>query len=168
MTPDISRIDTDVPEISQIGIVVEDLDDGMERYGAILGLTEWEVYRFEPPTLTKTTLRGEEHDYSMKLALGFIGEMMMELIEPMEGESLYTEHLEEQGEGLHHIACFAFEDPHGVVEEFEDAGMPVVQSGNFGGTRYWYFDTTDVLNGVIFETGANVDSMPEPDRTVEL
>jgi len=168
MTPDIPQIDTDIPEITQIGIVVEDLDDGMERYGAVLGLTEWDVYRFEPPTLTDTTLRGEPHDYSMKLALGFIGDTMMELIEPMEGESLYTEHLDAHGEGLHHIACFAFDDAEAVVEEFEEAGMPVIQSGNFGGTPYWYFDTTDVLNGVIFETADNVDSMPDPDRTVEL
>lgn len=168
MTPDIPEIETEIPEISQIAAVVHDLDDGMERFGAILGITQWDVFRFEPPTLTDRTLYGEEADYSMKLSLGYIGDTMIELIEPMEGESIYTEHLEEHGEGLHHIACFTFDDPESVVQEFEDAGMPVIQSGNFGGTPYWYFDTADVLNGVIFETAANVDSMPEPDRTVEL
>ncbi|MFW6003455.1 MAG: VOC family protein [Halanaeroarchaeum sp.] len=168
MTPDIPAIETPVPEITQIGIVVRDLDAGMERYAAVLGLTDWEVHRFEPPTLTDTTVYGEAQEYSMALALGFLGETMIELIEPLTGESLYTEHLAEHGEGLHHVACFAFDDPWAVVEEFEAVGMPVIQSGDYGGTPYWYFDTREALDGVIFETAANVDDMPDPDRVVEL
>ncbi|MFW5949955.1 MAG: VOC family protein [archaeon] len=170
MTPEIPEIDTEIPEIEQIGIVVEDLDEGMERYSAILGVPEWEVHRFEPPMLTDTTVHGEDVEYSMRLSLGDIGETQIELIEPLEGESIYTEHLEKHGEGLHHIACFAFDDHEALVEEFEEAGMPVIQYGHYGseedGTHYWYFDTVDELNGVIFETATPGE--PEPDRTVEL
>lgn len=166
MVPDVTELDVDVPEISQIAVVVEDLEDGMDRFGAILGVDPWEIYRFEPPALSETTYRGEERDYSMALALADAGGTMIELIEPLDGESIYTEHLAEHGEGLHHVACFAFDDPAGVVEAFEDAGMPVIQSGVYGGeTPYWYLDTTEELNGVVFETAANVGAMGEPDAT---
>jgi len=165
VTDNIPQLAVEIPELSQVAFVVEDIDDGMDRFGSILGVGPWDVYRFEPPTLTDRTYRGESHEYSMVLALTQLGETMIELIEPLEGESIYTEHLEEHSEGLHHVACFAFDDPHAVVEEFEDAGMPVIQSGNYGGTEYWYFDTADELNGAIFETAANVDAMPEPNRT---
>jgi hypothetical protein len=154
----------EIPEITQIAFVVEDIDDGMDRFGALLGLGPWDVFEFEPPTLQDTTFRGEPHDYSMTLALTYAGETMIELIEPKEGESIYTEHLDEHGEGLHHVACFAFEDTEAVVETFEENGMPVLQSGVYGETPYWYFDTADQLNGVIFETATNLDAMPEPDR----
>ncbi|MFB6108885.1 MAG: VOC family protein [Haloplanus sp.] len=165
MEPTVPDLDVDVPEITQIGFVVEDIDDGMDRFGGTLGLGPWEVYRFEPPTLTDTYYRGDPHDYSMVLALTFAGETMIELIEPLEGPSLYTEHLEEHGEGLHHVACFAFEDADAVVEAFEAAGMPVIQSGVYGETPYWYFDTVERMNGVIFETATNLEAMPDPDRT---
>lgn len=81
------------------------------------------------------------------------------------GESIYTKHLEEHGEGLHHVACFAFEDTESVVKQFEEAGMGILQSGNFAGVPYWYFDTREQLNGVIFETATNLESIPEPDET---
>ena len=162
---DIPNLEIEIPEITQIGFVVEDIEDGMDRFGSILGIGPWEIYRFEPPTLSETTYRGEKHDYSMTLALTELAGTMIELIEPGDGQSLYTEHLEEHGEGLHHVACFAFEDTEQVIERFEEAGMGVLQSGNFGGTRYWYFDTQDQLNGVIFETAANLEALPEPDST---
>ncbi|MFH5801537.1 VOC family protein [Haladaptatus sp. CMAA 1911] len=60
---------------------------------------------------------------------------MIELIEPPKGESLYTEHLAGHGEGFHHIACFAFDDTEAVIEEFVDAGMGGIQSGDFNGTK---------------------------------
>jgi len=164
-SPDIPQLDIEIPEITQVAFVVEDLEDGMDRFSNILGVGPWDVYRFEPPALTDRTFRGESHEYSMRLALADVGETMLELIEPLEGPSIYTEHLEEHGEGLHHVACFAFEDPHAVIDAFEDAGMPVIQSGNFDGVEYWYFDTADELNGTIFETAANLEAIPEPEMS---
>ena len=163
--PDIPQLDVEIPEITQVAFVVEDLEDGMDRFSNVLGVGPWDVYRFEPPALTDRTFRGESHEYSMRLALATVGETMLELIEPLEGPSIYTEHLDEHGEGLHHVACFAFEDPEAVIDAFEDAGMPVIQSGNFDGVEYWYFDTADELNGTIFETAANLEAIPEPEMT---
>jgi len=167
----VPQLDVAIPEVSQVAFVVEDLDDGMDRFGGLLGVGPWEVYRFEPPRLTDRTYRGEDHDYSMALGLADLAGTMIELIEPLEGESIYTEHLESHGEGLHHVACFAFDDVDAVIEEFEAAGMGVLQSGTFGpadtneGVEYFYFDTAAELNGVIFETARCLDELPEPDRT---
>ncbi|AUX09760.1 lactoylglutathione lyase-like protein [Halalkaliarchaeum desulfuricum] len=60
---DVPQLDVTIPEITQVAFVVEDLDDGMNRFGGILGVDEWDVYRFEPPRLTNRTYRGEPHDY---------------------------------------------------------------------------------------------------------
>lgn len=43
--------------------------------------------------------------------------------------------------------------------------MPVIQSGNYDGVEFWYFDTVDELNGTIFEIAANLEAIPEPDAT---
>lgn len=163
----IPDLDVELPEIDQVAVVVEDLDDGMRRFRSILGVEPWTVFRFEPPTLTDTTYRGEEVEYGMVLALGYAGGTMIELIEPTIGPNVYRDHLEEHGEGLHHVAYFGWDEAEAghVVEEFEAAGMPVVQSGHYEGTDFWYFDSRDELNGLLFEIGVRRDvEGREPDR----
>jgi len=161
---DIPELAVEIPELTQVGIVVEDLEDGMARFGNLLGIEPWDAYTYEPPELTDTTYRGEDIEYGMRLCFGYAGDLMFELIEPTIGPNIYADHLEEYGEGLHHLACFAFEDPASVVAEFEAAGMPVLQSGFCHGANFWYVDTRAELNGVIFETGdRNVRDAPLPE-----
>lgn len=218
---DVPDLDVALPEISQVGFVVEDLEDAMDRFGALLGIEPWLLYRYEPPRLSDTTYRGEPHEYSMRVALsdvegpvdvgsdlvgastlerllGWVTDLRnrvglgdsdasaddrpgedsplpnpgmpglnVELIEPLEGPSLYTEHLEAHGEGLHHLGCFAFDDPYEVVERYEGAGIPVAQSGTFDGLQFWYLDATDEANGLLLETAANLTAVPEPDDVYE-
>lgn len=148
---DTQSLDVDIPEVSQVGIVVRDLDDGMGRFEAILGIGSWTAISFEPPELADTTYRGEAADYTFRIALATVGEIDIELIEPLTGENTYTEFLEEHGEGLHHIAYYADDDPQGIVDAFRDAGVPVVQSGVNGGNTFWYLDTREAMNGVLLE-----------------
>jgi hypothetical protein len=157
----------EIPEISQVGFVVENLQDGMDRFGSFLGIGPWSVSHFEPPKLSETTHRGEEHDYAMTLAFADVAGTIIELIQPTAGESIYTRHLEEQGEGIHHIAYFAFEDTESVLEQFAEAGIEVLQSGRFEDVPFWYLDTRKQLNGLIFET-AIFSSIPEPDETYSV
>ena len=150
----IPDLDIELPGIDQVAIVVEDLKNGMDRYQAILGIEPWTVHRFESPNLTETTYRGEDVEYGMMLAIADAGGTDIELIEPTMGPNLYTDHLEEHGEGLHHVAYFGWDEDetYDIVETFEAGGMPPVQTGNYFGTEYWYFDTADELNGLLFET----------------
>lgn len=46
------------------------------------------------------TYRRPPVDSTMRLALGFAGEVQIELIEPLRGVSIYTELLESRGAGL--------------------------------------------------------------------
>lgn len=166
-TPEMPELDVELPEIDQVAVVVEDLDDGMRRFRSILGVEPWTVYRFEPPELTDTTYRGEEAEFGMVLAVGHAGGTMVELIEPTIGPNIYRDHLDEYGEGLHHVAYFGWDEREAreVIDEFEAAGMPVVQSGHYAGTDFWYLDSREELNGLTFEivNRRDVESR-EPER----
>lgn len=161
MDPAIPDLDLELPGVDQVAIVVEDLQDGVDRYRAVLGIEPWYIHRFEPPALTDTTYRGEATEYGMWLALGDAGDTQIELIEPTMGSNIYADHLAEHGEGLHHVAYFGW-DPAEATEaiaEFEDAGMPVLQSGRIGGIEFVYLDTADELNGLLFETSIREDEV---------
>lgn len=165
MDPAIPQLDVELPGVDQVAIVVEDLQDGVDRYRAILGVEPWYVHRFEPPALTDTTYRGEATEYGMWLALADAGDTQIELIEPTMGPNIYTDHLEAHGEGLHHVAYFGWDEETAaeVVASFEEHGMPAVQRGTMEGTEFVYLDTTDELNGLLFETVVRrPDGGPDP------
>ena len=48
-------------------------------------------------------LRGKLVEHSFIAAIASVGDVELELIQPLCGESLYAEHLAQHGEGLHHV-----------------------------------------------------------------
>lgn len=122
--------------------------DGFVR----LGIGPWAVHDFAPPQLTEATFRGKPATYSMKLALAWTGSMMWEVIQPLEGPSIYTEFLDKHGEGIQHVAvtCGGLTMAQRIAE-FEQRGFSNIQSGVFNGNvPYAYFGTEDAI-GTIFE-----------------
>ena len=92
-----------IGDIYQIGIVVKDIQRAVERYWKTLGVGPWRIYRIEPPTLGEVFVRGKPVVISIRAAFAQSGPVQLELIEPLEGPSIYREFLAEKGEGLHHV-----------------------------------------------------------------
>jgi methylmalonyl-CoA/ethylmalonyl-CoA epimerase len=151
--------------ISQVAIVVKDLEKTMERYTTLLGWGPWNVYRHEPPRLHDTTVRGERVDYTMLGAETHVGDVGFELLQPLEGPSIYKEWLEQHGEGLHHIAVM-LKDPEEstlLKERFDASGAPVLMGGRIGETiEFYYLDTEPSLK-IIIESGSGhaIDLVPD-------
>lgn len=175
MSRNIPNVDVEVPTINQISIVVEDLEDGMKRFSSMLGIDAWRIYHLYGDAHTDTYYRGDPLEFSMDLALAARDtedgielwretQTEIEIIAPRDGESAYTEQLEQNGEGIHHVACWEFDDCEAVLQQFEDAGFEVLQRGlAFGQTEYVYIDTREELNGVIFELDiGNVEGREDP------
>jgi methylmalonyl-CoA/ethylmalonyl-CoA epimerase len=139
------------PPVHQIGIVVASCDEAVERYSAMFGYREWRRDTFGPDDVQRMTLRGNDARYSMRLA--FAGDAPeLELIEPANGPSLYSEWLAERGEGLHHLAVVVSSLDE-AIETLERAGYPNIQSGHGfkpnGAGGYAYFDTTNALGFIL-------------------
>ena len=86
-------------DVLQVGLVVRDLKKSMETYWTLLGIGPWKIYTYAPPMLCEATLRGTRTEYSMRIACAQAGPTQLELIEPLNGPSIYKEHLAAKGEG---------------------------------------------------------------------
>lgn len=85
--------------------------------------------RFGPE---EATYRGAPADFTAHVSMSYIGDLQLELIQPVAGESIYSEFLARSGPGLHHI-CFETDDLDAAVARAAEAGLEVVQQGVMGG-----------------------------------
>ena len=118
--------------IFQVCWVVPDIAASEGWFTDTLGVPGWTRFddvHFGPDSCT---YRGRPADYSIHVALGYAGMQQLELIQPVTGVNLYTEHLERCGAGLHHVAWIP-DDFEATVAAFEHNGMPVTQRGSFAG-----------------------------------
>ena len=138
--------------INQVALVVEDLDEAVRRYWERFGIGPWRIYTYQAPLLKQMTYRGRPHVYRMRLALAQMGDVMIELIQPLSDENVYVEHLRQKGPGLHHIGVVV-PSVDDAVGDAERSGFRVLQSGRGHGLRgdgaFAYMDTEDVLGMIV-------------------
>jgi methylmalonyl-CoA/ethylmalonyl-CoA epimerase len=153
--------------ITQIAIVVRDIDEALEKYHRVLGWGPWSVYEHKPPSLHHTYLHGEPTEYTMIGAEAHVGPIVVELLQPGEGPSIYKEWLDEHGEGLHHIAVMRPTPDESVqtLEHFEQLGAGVLMEGRIGETIQFYYLDTEPLLKVILESGTGHAVDLQPVRT---
>ena len=85
-----------------------------------------------------------------------VGPIMVELLEPVEGPSIYKEWLDEHGEGLHHIAVMRStpEESAETQTHFERLGARILMEGRIGDSIHFYYLDTEPLLKVILESGS--------------
>jgi hypothetical protein len=139
--------------LDQIGIVVHDLDAFTKEFTRLFGIgpfriIEWPVDGIDP----QSTYHGQPADFSLLLAFATVGKTQLEIIQPLEGQSIFSDFLEEHGPGLHHIRLNIPDFEQGV-EELLGAGIKNISSGTgvHHGSKWAYFDTTNQLEGLLVE-----------------
>lgn len=143
-------------KISQVAVVVRDLDKAMKQYHEMLGWGPWNVYEHVPPALHDTHLHGKPTKYSMLGAETSVYEVVFELIQPLDGPSIYKEWLDEYGEGFHHLAVMKHtaEESDKFKKEMAARGVEVLMGGRIGETiEFYYLDTVPSLK-IIVESGS--------------
>jgi methylmalonyl-CoA/ethylmalonyl-CoA epimerase len=134
-------------KITQVAVVVKDLRSTMQAYHKVLGWAPWSVYEHKSPILHDTTLHGKNVMYSMLGAEVHCDPIDFEILEPLDGPSIYREFLQERGEGLHHVSVVSpREDVHAALDDFRQQGIEVSMSGRLGeNIEFYYMDTQPIL-----------------------
>lgn len=139
--------------INQVGFVVKDIDRAMEMYWKHFGIGPWRIYTYGSPLVKQTTYRGRPEDFHMRIAIADVGGTMIELIQHLDGNTVYKEYVEKAGQGVQHLGIFV-DNLDQAVEQAQAAGFKVIQSGRAYGVRgdggFAYLDTEEEL-GTIYE-----------------
>ena len=111
-----------LPPADQLGFVVKNLEESMEKYAPLFG-----PFTTMAGDVEAADFRGEEKDVKLKIAFGKSGDLEIELIEWTSGESPHSEFIKAGREGMHHIR-FRVEDCDESMRAAETIGFK----------RIWY------------------------------
>ena len=142
--------------VAQIGVVVKDIEKSSRAYAELLGVEvpRWELT--DPVERAHTQYLGQPTKAQAKLAFFELGNVVIELIEPVGGPSTWQEFLKTKGEGVHHIA-FEIKAMDARVSDLKADGIPLIQRGDYSGGLYSYLDGSPKL-GLILEL---LENLPE-------
>lgn len=135
--------------VTQIGILVHDIDKTSAEYAKFLGVDvpQWTETDIEEKAQTK--YMGQPSQARAKLAFFDIGENLnLELIQPDHNPSTWRHDLDKNGEGFHHIA-FVIKGMKEKIAVLKANGMQLLQTGEYEGGRYAYMDANDSLKLVM-------------------
>jgi methylmalonyl-CoA/ethylmalonyl-CoA epimerase len=139
--------------VSQIAFVVEDVERVVINYHRSFGIGPWHFYTYGKPLVKRMTYRGAPADYSMRVALSWFGPMRVELIQPLQGPSVYHEFVQQHGYGPHHFGVLV-ENMDEALAKAESAGYSMIMDGSGfgkdGDGHYAYIDTEKDF-GVVYE-----------------
>ncbi len=129
-------------QIDQIGIVVKNMERKVKVYEKLFGIEPF--LTLESPT--SSTIDSAK----LKIVLFQLGDVQLELIQVLEGETIHSEFLENKGEGLHHLG-FIVEDIEEELIRLEKEGIKVLERGIVQEmVKFAYLDTEKTL-GIIVE-----------------
>jgi len=134
--------------ITQVAIVVKDAEKAAALWSKILGLEKTKVEVTEGLESSHMTFRGKLSEGRAKLVFFSLGDLVLELIEPIGGPSTWQDFLDKHGEGIHHIA-FQVENLEETLEKLSKIGIKVEQKGDFKEGCYVYTSPKKDLGAIL-------------------
>jgi hypothetical protein len=129
----------------QTAWVIEDIGATERFFVDNFGVKRWvrlNGIHFPPETCT---YRDQPADFVIDVSMAYLGDMQLELIQPVRGESIYADHLSKHGGGLHHL-CMVPADFGAAVAAAKGAGIGIAQRGSMadGAMHFAYVDGAHV------------------------
>jgi methylmalonyl-CoA/ethylmalonyl-CoA epimerase len=100
-----------IKRLDHVSIVVRDLDEGLKTFEGLLG--------------TKHSHIEQVPDQGIKAAMIQVGNVEVELIQPITADSGVAKFLENKGEGIHHV-CFEVDDVDKELQSLADSGVQLI------------------------------------------
>ncbi len=137
--------------IVQVGVVVEDIEKTCANLEQVFQIGPWQIRDWPSRPGMHRWYHGRPTRCTARMAFCQIGTVELEIIQPLEGESIWHDFLDEKGEGIHHIR-FNVEDERAVQDHLsQEHGIGVLQHGDGirPGTMWMNFDSTDAVGFIL-------------------
>ncbi|MFX1393055.1 MAG: VOC family protein [Promethearchaeota archaeon] len=132
-------------KIDQLGFVYKDVEKQAKIMEGFPGAKKFVIFQ---PIDVNVIYRGVEKTIKMKSAFGRVFDTELELLQPVEGYSIYNEFLDQGKEGFHHIG-YKIENFDEIVNNYKSESIKILQSGKLVRLKYAYMDTEETMGTII-------------------
>jgi methylmalonyl-CoA/ethylmalonyl-CoA epimerase len=141
-----------LPKLFHIGWVVRDCAAAQQELSARLGAGPF-TSMGEASTFDQTLVHGKPVPFSLKIAMGQLGGVVLELLEPLDDRSPHAEFLKERGEGMHHLAYVVadFDDQLAAMRAADPAASLLVDGTGRGNPFRWVYLDGGNAHGTVIE-----------------
>lgn len=139
--------------VGQIGYVVENVDETIRHYYEKFGVGGWNIYTYGAPLLKFMNYRGKPFSYKARIALGYLGDTRLEIMQNLEGRTIYTDFTEKHGYGVQHLGIYVADMKEALADAAKAGFSVLMEGGGFGldgDGHFAYLDTEETL-GVTYE-----------------
>lgn len=144
-----------VQQLYQVSVMVNDLEAAQQQYEKILGISAWVPIGIDTSAgVEGATYYGESVEHTATLAIGRRGQVCMELVQPLEGPTVYRDAIARYGETMHHImvTICSPEEHQQAIDTLADEGVVVSQSAAIPPLMgFGYFDGGQRMPGMFIE-----------------
>jgi methylmalonyl-CoA/ethylmalonyl-CoA epimerase len=134
-----------IRRVSHLGFAVRDLDEAIRLYQDVFGLTVEHRWIAEADRMEAASFR--------------VGEIEIELMQPLQEDSPVGRFIAKRGEGIHHVA-YKVDDVGEALETAREAGLRTVdeepREGGDGQTRVGFLHPSST-HGVLTELEQDVE-----------
>jgi methylmalonyl-CoA/ethylmalonyl-CoA epimerase len=139
-------------ELFHIGWVVRDCAAAQEELSARLGAGPF-LSMGDASAFDQTLVHGKPVPFSLKIAFGQLGGVLLELLEPLDDRSPHAEFLAERGEGMHHLAYVVpdLDDQLAEIRAADPAAHLLVDGTGPGNPFRWAYVDGGNAHGTVIE-----------------
>jgi len=136
------------PEVHHVGMVVADCARSTRRLAAVTGRPAMDPFEDRYDNIL---VEGSQRTFSLRLSFIWLGNVLVELLEPMDAHSPHAAFLERSGEGFHHLG-FRVEGLEAYAQRLEGLGMRrLIDSSVAVGASQWIYLVDPTSGGQVIE-----------------
>lgn len=119
-----------IKDLTQVAVITRDAEEMIENIVEALGIGSFKFSAITPPALLCVTYGDGPGDGSMRAGLTWVGDVQLEVIEPLAAPNVYADYLYRRNDrsGVEHIYLQHEGQSYGeTIEKFTAAGYPPLQ-----------------------------------------
>jgi methylmalonyl-CoA/ethylmalonyl-CoA epimerase len=139
-------------ELFHIGWVVRDCAAAQQELTALLGAGPF-LSMGDESRFGQALVHGRPTEFSLKIAFGALGGVLVELLQPLDDRSPHADFLATRGEGMHHLAFLVadFDEQLAAARGPDPAGSLLIDGTGPGNPVRWAYLDGSASHGTVIE-----------------
>jgi alkylhydroperoxidase/carboxymuconolactone decarboxylase family protein YurZ/catechol 2,3-dioxygenase-like lactoylglutathione lyase family enzyme len=141
--------------INHVAMAVKDWEKTARGFASLMGLKTWRKMEIPSAIMEKAEYYGKPCEFVWISAFAKLGDTLSELCQPVSGQTVFADFVNEFGDGMQHVGDLSHPEPLELVRRYTSQGVKVANYCKIAGIAELFFlDTREQLGGMFLEVVA--------------